>query len=347
MNEDRYAYLRTRTVSDQGPHKFFFALTLHQCAELLPRLLGSIVEVARFLGPQNCALSIVELESADGTFEILKTLRKDLDDLGLLYYLSANESLPNYPKGNTDVLEGFPEPRNNALRPLIDHKNQFDENSTVISLSAVSACPDDILELIHQRFLQNADMTCAMDWIGTLWWDPVFHDVFVARGMTGECFYWIPDTGGRDFASKLFWNDPESRSRLNATLPFQVFSCWNGAVAFTAKPIMSRRIRFRTRYEGECLLTGAKELFCKDMWDSGYDRIAVVPSVNLEYSDEAARKIKDVKGYVQQWTSNEGHDVKIDWKQDPPETVRCIFTYDQQEMMPWDAGLAGRVENSG
>jgi hypothetical protein len=63
----RYDYLRGIVAqatmappSAAEKPKYFFALNLHQCVHLLPRLLGSVVEAMQFLGPQNCALSIVE-----------------------------------------------------------------------------------------------------------------------------------------------------------------------------------------------------------------------------------------------------------------------------------------------
>src|SRR5271156_1427282 len=65
-SSDRYDYLRPTLTSEyfktekpKWEREYFFALNLYQCAPILPRLLGSIVETIRFLGPQNCALSIV------------------------------------------------------------------------------------------------------------------------------------------------------------------------------------------------------------------------------------------------------------------------------------------------
>jgi alpha-1,3-mannosyltransferase len=78
---DRYKYLQsnstTMRVTDAQP-KYFFALDLHQCASLLPRLVGSIVETMHFLGPEHCVLSIVEGRSDDGTFEILNVEITDI-----------------------------------------------------------------------------------------------------------------------------------------------------------------------------------------------------------------------------------------------------------------------------
>ena len=86
---DRYLYLKASSTNmTHGPNqrpKYFFALDLNQCASLLPRLIGSFIESIRFLGPQNCALSIVEGRSDDGTFEILSSLRKEVERIGIKY----------------------------------------------------------------------------------------------------------------------------------------------------------------------------------------------------------------------------------------------------------------------
>ena len=342
INMDRYTVLRPQSTSDSpnsSSRQFYFALDLHQCAERLPRLLGSIVQVARFLGIQNCALSIVEGRSTDGTFEILETLREALGNIGFQYYLNTSEIDP-FGSGRDQRIEGLAELRNIALKPLIDHQRAFAEDATVVFLNDVAACPDDILELVYQRAIQNADMTCAMDWIYALP-DPSFYDVWIARGMTGDSFFRIPPNGSWDNAWNLLWNDDLARRRLHAGKPFQVFSCWNGAVVFPAKPIVSGQIKFRAHYDGESY-QGEPKLFCKDMWVSGYGKIAVVPSVNLAYSDEDGKKIKDLKGYVQRWIGQEGDDIKISWNEDPPEKVRWMPEYDQQEMIPWDEGLPNR-----
>src|SRR5450755_405579 len=89
LGHDRYDYLRnnyTKPAESNGRLKYFFALDLHQCVGLLPRLLGSIVETIRFLGPDNCALSVVEGRSEDGTFEVLELLREEMSRIGAKYF---------------------------------------------------------------------------------------------------------------------------------------------------------------------------------------------------------------------------------------------------------------------
>lgn len=93
----RYDYLRvdhgTAKAADRQI-KYFFALNLRQCIGILPRLLGSIVETVRFLGPENCALSIVEGHSDDGTSEVLEALRVDMENLGLEFHLHTSDIDP-------------------------------------------------------------------------------------------------------------------------------------------------------------------------------------------------------------------------------------------------------------
>jgi alpha-1,3-mannosyltransferase len=144
---------------------------------------------------------------------------------------------------------------------------------------------EDILELIHQRLLQKADMTCAMDWI---YGGATFYDVWVSRAMNGDQFFEVPQSGSWEFSNNLFWNHPPSKDRWEAKKPFQVFACWNGATAFTAKPVMDGEVKFRTVHRGrgndgrndECYM-GEPTLFCKDMWHKGFGRIAVVPTFRI------------------------------------------------------------------
>ena len=336
---DRYDYLRdlpTNYSVRHTPSSYFFALDLHQCAHILPRLLGSIVETMRFLGPKNCALSVVEGRSDDGTFEILKLLREEVEGIGATYFLNTNEIHPGA-KNGVSRIEALAELRNQALRPLINHADHFSIAATVIFINDVAICMEDILELVHQRLHLNADMVCAMDWtyVGP---DPTFYDVWVARGMNGDSFFEIPPDGNWNSAWNLFWNNPTAQERQGLGNPFQVFSCWNGAVAFTAKPLIEKKIKFRNSYEEECL-QGEPQLFCKDMWYLGYNKIATIPSVNLEYKDEAAKKIKAAKGYVSSWVDAEvegSSRALIEWETKPPDRVKCIAGYQNQTWQAWD-----------
>ncbi|KAI1388052.1 alpha-1,3-mannosyltransferase CMT1 [Hypoxylon trugodes] len=351
----RYEYLKA-PIGDGASQelKYYFALDLRQSIKVLPRLLGSTVEAIRFLGPSNCVLSIVEGNSNDGTREVLYALRPELKDLVVTYYVQSSELDP----GAGERIEKLAKLRNLALSPLlsiagvpgypkISPQSALvpNANTTVIFLNDVALCVNDILELAHQRAFQSADMTCAMDWtyVGR---DPTFYDVWVARTIQGDLFFDIPPDGNWNSAWNLFWNDGTTRGRFSRTLPFQVFACWNGAVTFGAGPILGEqssgdgekeeRIEFRASREGECH-SGEPTLFCKDLWRTGHGRIAVVPSVNLEYSDEAAAKIKALKGYTSRWTEQEDAEaMKIPWVETPPDTITCMPGLGDQTRRPWN-----------
>ncbi|KAG7137884.1 hypothetical protein HYQ46_008440 [Verticillium longisporum] len=80
-------------------------------------------------------------------------------------------------------------------------------------------------------------------------------------------------------------------------------------------------------------------MFCKDLWHRGFGKIAVVPAVNLEYSDEKAEKLKKLKGFtsdlVRQQTEE---DAKIEWA-GPPEKVKCMEGWQNQFWRPWNETL--------
>ncbi|KAK3305272.1 glycosyltransferase family 69 protein [Chaetomium strumarium] len=356
LNVSRYQHLQADKIagsSTDSTIQYYFALDLRQCLTLLPRLIGSVVEAIRFLGPNSCALSIIEGNSEDGTGEVLAALRPELEALGTTYYFSTSDINPK--EGNR--IDKLARLRNMALQPIFDDAEKtptgntstststkrFSANSTtVIFLNDVAACAEDILELVHQRALLGADMVCGMDWtyVGR---DPTFYDVWIARGLRGgDSFFEIPPDGSWDSAWNLFWNDPDAQSRFRARQPFQVFSCWNGAAVFGAAPLLEKSgIRFRAEREGECR-QGEPQLFCKDLWFHGYGKIAVVPTVNLEYSDEAGKRIKEAKGYVSRWVgAPEWKDEKIEWQREPPEKVKCMAVYENQFFEPWNITQPG------
>jgi len=331
-NHTRYEYLSKIHAKSKQP-RYFFAVDLYQCVSLLPRLLGSIVETIRFLGPESCALSIVEGRSTDGTLEVLESLRRPIEGLGGQYFLTTSDTNPV--AEGVDRVQALAELRNQALRPLTEHPQRYGTDTTVLFINDVALCMEDILELIHQKAYQQADMTCAMDWIND---GSIFYDVWVSRGINGDLFFEIPQSASWDFSKNLFWNDPNTKARFQAKLPFQVFSCWNGATAITAEPLIEGKIKFRRAGEEECYL-GEPTLFCKDLWQLGHNKIAVVPSVNVGYSDDESRKAKDKQGTVAEWIANEeerGDEVLIDWKSSPPGQIKCVPTWERPTWVAWN-----------
>lgn len=338
-NHTRYEYLKpTRHPGSQI--KYLFALNLRECLPLLPRLLGSVIEAIRFLGPEHCSLSIVEGNSPDGTAEVLAGLQPDMDKLlgGRTHFVLSSTINPL--EGDGSRFSKLADLRNMALQPLLDDPNRY-VDATVVFINDVAICLEDILELVHQRHFLGSDMTCAMDWIQGGSEAPIFYDSYISRTIAGDLFFNIPpDTASYSFAHDLFWNEPVAQERFQAHQPFQVFSCWNGAVAFTATAVVEGKVSFRAVSEdkGECF-QAEPQLFCKDMWFQGYGKIAVVPSVNLAYTNEDGERIKNMKGYTSQWVNGSvALEEKIEWRP-PPERVKCMPTFTDQTWRLWNESL--------
>jgi alpha-1,3-mannosyltransferase len=319
--------------SENSTIQYFFPLNLRQNLPILPTLLSSIIEAIRFLGPKNCILSIIEGNSPDGTAEVLSALRPRLEELGVTYYLGTTALDPS----SSERIEKLAVLRNAALQPLYDNPELFSEDAIIVFLNDVVACTEDILELTLQLQQLDADMTCAMDWNdGKIPW---FYDSWIARGIKGDLFFeWSTELGHkRD--KDLFWNEPDTRKRFDAHLPFQVFSCWNGGVTFRARPLLEG-LRFRgpDLEAGECV-QGEPQVFCKDLWFRGYGKIAVVPSVNFGYTNVTGPRIKKKLGFASDWTSeHSAEDESIQWI-GPPDQVQCVDPWSKIYWQPWNETL--------
>lgn len=322
---DRYELLRAAAKKDRGI-KYFFALNLTQVVGLLPRLMSTILQVFKYLGPENCALSIVEGRSTDGTYLVLHELRHALRELGVYYRLDQSDIEPH--GEGKDRIEELGKLRNMALDPLRDEPEIFSESPITVFINDVALCPDDILELFYQHTLQNATMTCGFDWTEE---GDLFYDVWVSRTMTGNTFFEIPQDGSWTFSRNLFWDDPAGKDKYSRFQPFQVFSCWGGMVTLDSRPFMTRDIEFRRNMEGECY-GGEPQLLGSDLVKLGISRVLVVPTVNVAYSDTEGQGTKNRLGYVSdkvdvnkriEVPENDTETERIEWLP-PPNHYRCM-----------------------
>ena len=210
INLTRYRYLAPDPSAGTNlKPKYFFALDLFQSVAILPRLMNSIIGAIQFLGPEHCTLSVVEGRSTDGTFEALTALKPKLKDLRVDYYLHINNIDPlEDPEDVAQRIARLAELRNLALSPLINSASDFALDTTVIFVNDVALCSEDVLELLHQRQFQEADMMCGMDWRAN---GQAFYDVSISRQMSGDSFFEIPQDGSWSFAGEVFWNDRVTR----------------------------------------------------------------------------------------------------------------------------------------
>lgn len=352
---NRYEHLRLNRDSISVTRKaYYFGLMLHNSMGVIEPLLAAMLRSMRFLGPHNCALSIVEGRSNDGTYEVLHLLRQELDALGVLYFLITDEKDPkkdfDADKGKQDRVRALANLRNQALSPLFEFPKHFDDKTTIIFSNDVIPCMEDILELLHQKKIQDADVMCAMDWQKTA--DEVyFYDTWIARSMTGNTFFYISgtDEGGIfDHRRQLFWDHYPTQLRFDNHQPIQVFSCWNGMVVLTAEPFLKKGLRFRGARTGLGESPqGEPQLLAKDLWSLGHGKIALAPSVNLGYYMDQARLVKSLKGFVSDWVGLDDHDAgekstvqqHIDWILNPPAYVKVGEDPQILSWKPWDEAL--------
>lgn len=353
LDRDRYRELiptddKDASSSSPPQRTYFFALDLRQVVSLLPTLMGSIVEAVRFLGPEHCVVSVVEGLSSDGTYETLLLLQDALTTMGAVVYLQRSDINPRF----GDRIGKLAKLRNLALEPLhLPSTNMADDDrSTILFVNDVAACAEDLLELALQKRRQHADMACAMDYRRlSRQYDHMltFYDVWISRTMDGETFIMVPPGPAQwRFADDLFPYDDLARARYAQRRPFQVFSCWNGAVALSAQPFLQKQIEFRraNKHVGECG-AGEPTLLCKDLWNLGAGKILVVPSVSLGYTLEEGLDVKSTMGYTANWTATEAAEgdvvepVAVDWDPRPPDVVRCIPSWRKQFWQAWDFGV--------
>ncbi|KAI8595665.1 cryptococcal mannosyltransferase 1-domain-containing protein [Dissophora ornata] len=164
----------------------------------------------------------------------------------------------------------------------------------VILLDPVVTCAEDVLELIFQSHLQDADVTCGMDLGFTTHSGDLGHSL--TRDMTGEMLH--DDAENRD----VFSSDLEAQTRFEKRLPFQVESCWSGAVVIRASTLdstssSSPQTPFHVSSEqqqqdDQCAPKDDRTLYFQSLWKpltepsvslAHIPRIVVVPSI--QFSD--------------------------------------------------------------
>lgn len=79
--------------------------------------MGTIVDAMRFLGPEKCAISVVEGCFEDGTYEILAALNERINAMGGYFFLSSSDINPKVGK-DVNRVQALAELRNMALLPL-------------------------------------------------------------------------------------------------------------------------------------------------------------------------------------------------------------------------------------
>lgn len=148
---DRHVYNKTHPRSFQRsrqlPNRHQYRKDVVWVHVLCARLLGSIFQTIRYLGPPCCAFSIVEGRLKDGTFEALVLLRRQLDRLGVRYFLQLKKRNPQRVGGGAtgDRIQALAILRNRTLQPLVDLRLGDDADVTIVFVNDVAICMGGIV----------------------------------------------------------------------------------------------------------------------------------------------------------------------------------------------------------
>ncbi|KAJ1512440.1 capsular associated protein [Coelomomyces lativittatus] len=293
--------------------RFMLVLNLFNSEDILPDFLASLLIFLSKLNPSNVHISIYENGSKDRTKSYLQALRVYLRGLSVNYSIALDDS--NRP-AHFHRIEYLAQVRNKAMTPLwstqAELRAMYFNSSThfsderfdpktgdlllndpgkppvvdkIIFLNDVMFCPEELLELVHQSFLQNADISCGMDYTRSAM--PIFYDFWVARDKHGEKWFNLP------FDKILKDGDTDQEEFVNRQLPFQTFCCWNGGAVLNPLPFTHYQVRFRrgNKYPGECSASECN-VMCRDFLKYGFNRTIAVPKFKVAYEHPTFESIK-------------------------------------------------------
>lgn len=199
--QDRYSPLVPFSPSSRSnvshlPHyrsrhhlKYFVALNLYESAAVLPTLIHTLHGLFSSLDPTRFHLSIFENGSKDDTPAQLYLLARLLDRLGVGYTI-ISDSKRRAGWAANERIANLASLRNLALKPLLDAPlGTFDR---ILFINDVHMCEADLMEILYQHEVQDADMSCGMDYkelrikeFAASGYPLLFYDVWVARDMLG------------------------------------------------------------------------------------------------------------------------------------------------------------------
>ena len=256
--------------------RYFFAALLHNNEAVLPfwqrELLKTLLVVAN-RERSNVFVSIYESGSTDATQAWLRELELALQQMGVPSNIHIGGSDRGSYPGRIEHLAAL---RNEALKPMLDGTESWDE---VVYLNDVFFCAEGVIEMLLSGRESNADMVCSTDYVGV---NPKcddedcpdlrLYDIWVAHGVSGKKFRNEPP----------YMREKKMRDRHMSGRPYPVVSCWNGMVVMNANLFQQARLRFRAGTSLECSASEC-ELFCRDMWAIGRNKIMITPNVQTAY----------------------------------------------------------------
>eukprot|EP00835_Amoeboradix_gromovi_P002534 NODE_146_length_17563_cov_0.253321.p4 type:complete len:345 gc:universal NODE_146_length_17563_cov_0.253321:13755-14789(+) len=271
--------------------KLFLALNVHNNEEILPQMLGNIIELISYVSPKNIFLSIFESGSSDQTKDIMDKFIKMIEPMDIDFEIISS---PIERTSQMNRIEYLVYIRNLALEPLFKQIEVLESNSqfadphidydAVVFLNDVYYCINDLIELLYQQALNDAHIVTGMDYDAPGNGLPRFYDTWVAHTTSGKAV-------NKSHMDRDISDDSETNDRIMKGLPVQMGCLWNGMAVMSIKPF-KRGIRFRRgnniapnlKAPGECAGSECSTL-CLDFLKFGFSKILMVPRVKVKLTD--------------------------------------------------------------
>jgi hypothetical protein len=308
------------------------------------------------LGSERVFVSIYESHSTDRTALYLRQLKRILRQSNVNNRIISDDfssSLASSMNGYRHRIEFLAEIRNRALEPLFTHDSNH-TYSRILFINDVIFTAEQMLELLRQSWLNDASITCGMDFDYSPSSGLRFYDYWVARDIDGNPF--------SDYPLASVISHEESNRRYLSGRPFQVQCCWNGAAVLDTKPFLPP-FNLRFRREESLLIDGRKpsgsllrsawdrltvggvdglrykscsgsecSTLCNDFQRKGFHRALIVPRVKLSYNLNVFRELQlyfndDDDDDDDDDDVRKNDDVRINFEKikfkPPPKSVSC------------------------
>ena len=167
----RYAHLQSR-----GPT--LIAINLFDSDVVIPSLFRAILDVAAFLPHERLHVSIFENGSKDHTAAAMAHLAAALTRARITHSITSDTRSTAW--ADVDRIEQLAIYRNIVIEE-VSKENRAVPFESVVYINDVFTCARDVLELMHQRVVQDAHATCGLDWMAK---KPIFGGLIGNTGPT-------------------------------------------------------------------------------------------------------------------------------------------------------------------
>ncbi|KAI7850164.1 cryptococcal mannosyltransferase 1-domain-containing protein [Circinella umbellata] len=249
----------------------FIAAGLHNSGFILDDWMAQVELLVAWAGPSRTFISIYENGSHDNTKKILGQWQTKLIEAGIQHRIILDDNAKPGDDNTTDKIRRIvklAKIRNLSLEPL-QSQTTTDQFDKILYLNDIVFNAKDAIRLLTTRD-GDYDAVCGMDFFGE------FYDMFATREVDGR---WV---GSGNYP---YFSDETSRKLLRHSELVPVYSCWNGMVAFNAKPFAEDKVTFRAVAPNEpdpILEASECCLIFTDLQALDYNRVFIDPGVRVK-----------------------------------------------------------------